>query len=76
MWKWKVKENKNLPIATEILKDYKEDNLNLRTINKRLFIIIMTLLTIIVFETTYLIFLLDSVNVSVDAMQEDISQCE
>lgn len=70
------KENKNLPIATEILKDYKEDNLNLRTINKRLFIIIMTLLTIIVFETTYLIFLLDSVNVSVDAMQEDISQCE
>ena len=70
------KENKNLPIATEILKDYKEDNLNLRTINKRLFIIIMTLLTIIVFETTYIIFLLDSVNVSVDAMQEDISQCE
>ena len=70
------KENKNLPIATEILKDYKEDNLNLRTINKRLFIIIMTLLTIIVFETTYLIFLLDSVNVSVDAMQEDIRQCE
>ena len=70
------KENKNLPIATEILKDSKEDNLNLRTINKRLFIIIMTLLTIIVFETTYIIFLLDSVNVSVDAMQEDISQCE
>lgn len=70
------KENKNLPIATEILKDYKEDNTKLRTINKRLFIIIMTLLTIIVLETTYLIFLLDSLNVSVGILQEEVSQCE
>lgn len=70
------KEDKNLPIATEILKDYKADNTNLRTINKRLFIIIMTLLTIIVLETTYLIFLLDSLNNSVGVIQEEVSHCE
>ena len=70
------KEDKNLPIATEILKDSKADNTNLRTINKRLFIIIMTLLTIIVLETTYLIFLLDSLNNSVGVIQEEVSHCE
>lgn len=70
------KEEKNLPIATEILRDYKEDNTNLRTINKRLFIIIMTLLTVIVFETTYLIFLLDSLNDSVGLIQEEVSHLE
>lgn len=70
------KEEKNLPIATEILKDYKEDNTNLRTINKRLYIIIMALLTIIVFETTYLIFVLDGLNNSVGLIQEEVSQCE
>lgn len=72
----KEDKNKNLPIATEILKDYKEDNTNLRTINKRLYIIIMTLLTIIVLETTYLIFVLDGLNNSVGIIQEEVSQCE
>lgn len=72
----KENQNKNLPIATEILKDYKEDNTNLRTINKRLYIIIMTLLTIIVLETTYLIFVLDGLNNSVGLIQEEVSQCE
>lgn len=72
----KEDKNKNLPIATEILKDYKEDNTNLRTINKRLYIIIMALLTIIVLETTYLIFLLDGLNTSVGVLQEEVSQCK
>lgn len=71
-----MKKEKNLPIATEILRDYKEDNTNLRAINKRLFIIIMTLLTIIVLETTYLIFLLDGLNDSVGLIQEEVSHLE
>ncbi len=70
------KEDKNLPIATEIIKEYKEDNTSLRTINKRLYIIIMTLLTIIVLETTYLIFVLDGLNNSVGLIQEEVSHCE
>jgi hypothetical protein len=72
----KEDKNKNLPIATEIIKEYKEDNTNLRTINKRLYIIIMALLTIIVLETTYLIFVLDGLNNSVGIIQEEVSQCE
>lgn len=72
----KEDKNKNLPIATEILRDYKEDNTNLRTINRRLYIIIMTLLTIIVLETTYLIFVLDSLDTSVGLIQEEVSHCD
>lgn len=70
------KEDKNLPIATEILRDYKEDNTNLRTINKRLYIIIMALLTIIVIETTYLIFVLNNLNTSIREIQEEVSHCK
>lgn len=72
----KEDKNKNLPIATEIIREYKADNTNLRTTNKRLYVIIMTLLTIIVLETTYLIFVLDSLNNSVGLIQEEVSHCE
>lgn len=59
----------NLPIATEILKDYKK-------INKRLFIVIGVMLTIFVLETAYLILLLDSLNNSVGLIREEIHEIE
>ncbi len=59
----------NLPIATEILKDYKKTN-------KRLFIVIGVMLTIFVLETAYLILLLDSLNNSVGLIREEIHEIE
>lgn len=64
----KNKEYKSLPIATEILKDYKKTN-------KRLFAIIAILLAIIFIETSYLIILLDGLNTSVGVITEEVRGC-
>ena len=60
---------KDVPIATEILHDYKQTN-------KKLFIMIAFLVAIIFLETTYLIILLDSLNTSIGAIREEIVECE
>lgn len=44
-----MEKNKNLPIATEILKDYKK-------INKRLYVIVVILSAILFIETAFIIF--------------------
>lgn len=65
----KETNKKDMPIATEIIKDYKKTN-------KNLFIIVAILLTIIFIETTYLIILLDSLNNSVGLIREEVCQLD
>lgn len=64
----KNKKDESLPIATEILKDYKK-------VNKRLFTIVAILLAIIFIETSYLIVLLDGLNTSVGVITEEVRGC-
>ena len=68
-WSDKMKKINDMPIATEILKDYKKNN-------KRLFITVVVLLAIIFIETTYLILLLDSLNTSVGLITEEVQRCK
>ena len=64
-----MEKNKNLPIATEIIKDYKKSN-------KRLFVIVVSLLAIMVIETTYLILLLDKLDNSIGLITEEVKHCD
>ena len=65
----KKENNENLPIATEIIKIYKKSN-------KRLFTIVLIILSIMIVETTYLIFILDGLNNSVGIITEEVKNCE
>lgn len=63
------KSEKNLPIATEIIRDYKKNN-------KKLFIVNIILVAFLFIETTYLVLLLDSLNNSVGVITEEVSKCD
>lgn len=71
----KVDKKKELPIATEILKDYKETNRKLIEINRRLYYVIAALLIVVVAMSIYIIFCWDSLHPNAGAIRQEI-QCD
>lgn len=68
-------ETKELPIATEILRDYKQTNQELIKINRRLYYVIAILLIMVVAMSTYIILYWDSLHPSAGAIRYEV-QCE
>lgn len=65
------KELKDMPLATMVIREYKEVNKSYVKTNKRLTIIIMILLTIFAIETTYIVLFWESMNPHVGIIRED-----
>ena len=65
------KELKDMPLATMVIREYKEVNKVYAKTNKRLTIIIMILLTIFAIETTYIVLFWESMNPHVGIIRED-----
>lgn len=76
-----IKENKkvekpeeDVPIATEIIRDYKKNIHILFTINRRLYYIIAILLIMIAVETTYIVIFWDSLEPNIGLIREKVKE--
>lgn len=70
-----MEKRKELPIATEILKDYKETNQKLIEINRRLYYVIAILLIVVVAMSMYIILCWDSLHPNAGAIRTEV-QCD
>lgn len=68
-----IKKNieEDVPIATEILRDYKENNKKLMGINRKLYHIIAVLLIMVAIETTYIIIFWESLHPEMGVIREE-----
>lgn len=76
-----IKENKkvekteeDVPIATEIIRDYKKNVQLLFKTNRRLYYIIAILLVMLAIETTYIIIFWDSLHPNIGLIQEQVKE--
>lgn len=76
-----IKENKkvekteeDVPIATEIIRDYKKNVQMLSKSNRRLYYIIAILLVMIAVETTYIIIFWESLHPDVGLIREQVKE--
>jgi len=69
--KEKVEVEEDVPIATEILRDYKENNKKLMGINRRLYHIIAILLVMLAIETTYIVIFWESLHPDMGVIREE-----
>ena len=68
------KTEEDVPIATEIIRDYKENIQMLSKTNRRLYYIIAILLVMIAIETTYIIIFWESLHPDVGVIREQVKE--
>jgi hypothetical protein len=70
----KPKKEKETPIATMVIREYKELNKTYAKTNKRLTVIIMILLMLLAIETTYIVISWESINPHIGIIRSE--KCE
>ena len=68
------KTEEDVPIATEIIRDYKKNIQMLSKTNRRLYYIIAILLVMIAIETTYIIIFWESLHPDVGVIREQVKE--
>lgn len=68
------KTEEDVPIATEIIRDYKKNIQMLSKTNRRLYYIIAILLVMITIETTYIIIFWESLHPDVGVIREQVKE--
>ena len=67
----KESRSKDVPLATMVIREYKELNKSYIKANQRLTIVIIFLLVFLAIETTYIVLYWDSVHPHIGAIQEE-----
>ena len=70
----KQTEKKDVPIATEVLREYQALNKSYARTNKRLTIIVIILIVLLTAATTYIVLCWESMNPHIGLIREEISE--